>query len=105
MCCFYAFCYSGFMFCSEFQVDNGASSEKPMPVAENSKELCTPEPAADLGECGSGDAQIAGAGAGDGMSSGKGDAAPAVAVAAPIADGTSLSIRIFNNIFIFIPSQ
>ncbi|KAI4336307.1 hypothetical protein L6164_014847 [Bauhinia variegata] len=71
------------------KVDNGSASEKPMPAAENSKELCTSEPAADPGECGSGDAQIAGAGAGDGLSSGKGDTAPAVAVAAPIADGSS----------------
>lgn len=66
-----------------------------MPAAENSKEVCTPEPAADPGECGSGDAQIAGAGAGDGLSSGKGEVTPAVAVAEPIADGTCLAVRNF----------
>ncbi|KAK7330612.1 hypothetical protein VNO77_24810 [Canavalia gladiata] len=70
------------------KVDNGGSSEKPVPSAENSKELCTPEPVPDPGECGSGDAQIAGAGAADGLNSGKGDAMPAVPVTAPIADAT-----------------
>lgn len=54
--------------------------------AENSKDLSSPEPVPDPGECGSGDAQIAGAGAADGVSSGKGDATPAVPVTAPIAD-------------------
>ncbi|XP_061342256.1 uncharacterized protein LOC133288491 isoform X2 [Gastrolobium bilobum] len=70
------------------KVDNGVSSEKPAPVADNSKKTCTPEPVPDPGECGSRDAQIAGAGAADGVSSGKGDATPAVAVAVPIADAT-----------------
>ena len=54
--------------------------------AENSKDLSTPEPVLDPGECGSGEAQIAGAVADDGVSSGKGDATPAVPVTAPIAD-------------------
>ena len=60
-----------------------------MPEAENSKEVSTPEPAADPGEC---EAQIAGEGTGDGLSSGKGDAAAAVAVTPPIADGTFLAV-------------
>lgn len=72
----------------DFQVDNVGASEKSMPAAENSKELCTPDPPADPGEC---DAQIAGEGAGDVVSSGKNDAAAAVAVAPPIADGTFLA--------------
>ncbi|KAK7350698.1 hypothetical protein VNO77_09580 [Canavalia gladiata] len=59
------------------KVDNGA--DKPMPPAENSKELSTPEPPADPGECGPADAQIAGAAAPDA----KTDATP------PIADGSS----------------
>ncbi|TKY55321.1 AAA domain-containing protein [Spatholobus suberectus] len=74
------------------KVDNGGSSEKPVPPAENSKDLCTPEPVPDPGECGSGDAQIAGAGAADGVSSGKGDAMPAVPVTAPIADASCPSL-------------
>lgn len=70
----------------DLQVDNnGGASEKPPPAAENSKEVCTPEPAADPGECGSGDAQVAGVGSGDGLSSDKGEVEPA-----PIADGTCL---------------
>ncbi|KAK7291556.1 hypothetical protein RIF29_06796 [Crotalaria pallida] len=76
------------------KVDNGGSSEKPMPAAENSKELPTPEPAPDPGECASGDAQIAGVGA---VSSGKAAATttpiltPITASAAvpPIAEGST----------------
>jgi len=70
-----------------FQVDNGGSSEKPVPTpAENSKDLRTPEPVPDPGECDSADVQIAGAGSADVVSSGKVDATPAVPVTAPIAD-------------------
>ncbi|RDX60182.1 hypothetical protein CR513_61700, partial [Mucuna pruriens] len=62
------------------KVDNGAAaSEKPMPPAENSKELSMPEPPADPGECGPQDAQIVGASSPDG----KAEATP------PIADGSS----------------
>ncbi|KAJ7956060.1 AAA-type ATPase family protein [Quillaja saponaria] len=74
------------------KVDNGGTSEKPVPATENSKELCTSSPAADPGECGSADAPTTGAGAGDGMNSGKGDATPAVAVATPIVDGSSPTV-------------
>ncbi|XP_020206299.1 uncharacterized protein LOC109791412 isoform X2 [Cajanus cajan] len=73
------------------KVDNGASSEKPLPPPENSKDLFTPEPVPDPGECGSGDAQIAGAPAADGVNSAEGDATPAVPVTAPIADAACLS--------------
>lgn len=69
----------------DFQPDNGGPSEKPMPTAENSKEFCAPEPAADLPEC---DALIAGEDTGEAVSSGKGDAEAAAPVAPPIADGT-----------------
>ncbi|XP_054805925.1 uncharacterized protein LOC129308665 isoform X3 [Prosopis cineraria] len=68
------------------KAENGGPSEKPKPAAENSKEVSTPEPAVDPGEC---DAQIAGDGTGDGLTSGKGDAAAGVAVALPIGDGSS----------------
>lgn len=51
-----------------------------MPPAENSKELCTPEPVPDPGECSSRDAQIVGAGPTDAAGPSKGDAAPAVPV-------------------------
>ncbi|RDX67524.1 hypothetical protein CR513_53590 [Mucuna pruriens] len=68
------------------KVDNGGSSDKPVLPAETSKDLCTPEPVPDPGECGSGDGQIAGAGAADGVNSGKGDATPAVPVTTPTAD-------------------
>ncbi|ESW27532.1 hypothetical protein PHAVU_003G210300 [Phaseolus vulgaris] len=69
------------------KVDNGGSSEKPVSTpAENSKDLRTPEPVPDPGECGSADVQIAGAGSADVVSSGKVDATPAVPVTAPIAD-------------------
>ncbi|KAE9610135.1 putative adenosinetriphosphatase [Lupinus albus] len=71
------------------KVDNDGSSEKPMPAAENSKQLRTPEPAPDPGERGSCDVQIAAAGATDAVSSGKADVTAAAAVAAPIADGSS----------------
>lgn len=60
-----------------------------MPAAENSKELRAPEPAADPGECGTGnDTQIAG-------NDGKADTAPAVPVAAPIADGVCFAVSVF----------
>lgn len=75
-----------------FQADNGAvASEKPMPPAENSKELRTPEPPADPGECGHADAQITGTAAADD----KADATP------PIADGTSLPLTLFNLPFTY----
>ncbi|XP_028767336.1 uncharacterized protein LOC114725039 isoform X2 [Neltuma alba] len=73
------------------KVENGGPSEKPKPAAENSKEVSTPEPAADPGEC---DAQIAGDGTGDGPTSGKSDAAAAVAVALPIGDGSSPTLMV-----------
>ncbi|KAK4274040.1 hypothetical protein QN277_017332 [Acacia crassicarpa] len=53
------------------KAENGGPSEKPKPAVENSKEVSTPEPAADPREC---DAQIVGDGIGDGLTSGKGDA-------------------------------
>lgn len=70
------------------QVDNGGGSDKPMPAAENSKELCMPPaPPADPGECGSDDVRIAG----DGVTNGKTEtASQAVAVATPIAEGRCL---------------
>ncbi|KAE9608568.1 putative adenosinetriphosphatase [Lupinus albus] len=68
------------------KVDNGGdTSEKPTPAAENSKDLRTLEPPSDPGECGTGDIQISDAGGADG----KCDAAPAVAVEASIAEGSS----------------
>ncbi|KAH7528235.1 hypothetical protein FEM48_Zijuj05G0051000 [Ziziphus jujuba var. spinosa] len=71
------------------KVDNGGGTDKSMPTAENSKELCMPPPPppADPGECGSDDVPIAG----DGVSSGKTTeaASQAVAVATPIAEGSS----------------
>ncbi|KAE9601389.1 putative adenosinetriphosphatase [Lupinus albus] len=82
------------------KVDNGGSPEKPMPVTGNSKELRTPEPAADPGECDSSVVKIAGDGGTDAVSSGKADATAAAAVAAPITDGSSLidkSKRAFSS--------
>ncbi|KAG5049979.1 hypothetical protein JHK85_011082 [Glycine max] len=65
------------------KVDNGAAaSEKPMPAAENSKELGTPEPPADSVECAAQDAQISGAASPDG----KAEATP------PIADGSTPTV-------------
>ncbi|CAJ1975037.1 unnamed protein product [Sphenostylis stenocarpa] len=65
------------------KVDNVApASEKPMPPAENSKDLGMPEPPADPGECESRDAQIAGATNPDG----KDDPTP------PIADGSTPTV-------------
>ncbi|CAL0305168.1 unnamed protein product [Lupinus luteus] len=62
------------------KVDNdGAESEKPVPAAENSKDLITVEPPAR-----SGDTQITSAGG----AGGKDDGVPAVDVTAPIAEGT-----------------
>lgn len=83
-----------------FQVDNGgASSEKPMPAAEDSKDLKTPEPPSDPGESGPGDAQIDG----DGGADDKGDAVPAADVAAPIAEGTCLAVIVFQfTVFLMI---
>ncbi|KAL5543937.1 hypothetical protein UlMin_007721 [Ulmus minor] len=73
----------------EIPAENGESSDKPMEAAENSKEVrapTPPPPPVDPGECGSGDAPIAG----DGASTGKTDAAShAVALGTPIADGSS----------------
>ncbi|XP_038894020.1 uncharacterized protein LOC120082789 isoform X1 [Benincasa hispida] len=72
------------------KVENGCGSEKSMPAAENSKELCT-APTVDPGEHGPGGGPIAGVDVGEGVSSLKEDAAPpAVAVNTPIAEGTSL---------------
>ncbi|KAF3436863.1 hypothetical protein FNV43_RR19616 [Rhamnella rubrinervis] len=69
------------------KAENSGGSDTQMPAAENSKELCMPPPPpADPGECGSDDAPIVG----DGVSSGKPEAASqAVAVATPIAEGSS----------------
>ncbi|KAL7191723.1 hypothetical protein ACSBR2_023748 [Camellia fascicularis] len=67
------------------KAENGGSSEKSAP-AENSKEMCSPA-AADPPECGPVDPPTAGVG--EAASLGKGDAAQAVAVATPIADGSS----------------
>ncbi|TKY73632.1 ATPase family AAA domain-containing protein 1-A [Spatholobus suberectus] len=65
------------------KVDNGAAtSEKPMPPAENSKELSTPDPPTDPGECGPQDTQIAVAASPDG----KVEATP------PIADDASPTV-------------
>ncbi|CAK9327223.1 unnamed protein product [Citrullus colocynthis] len=72
------------------KVENGCGSEKSMPAAENSKELCT-APTVDPGEHGPGGGPIAGVDVGEGVSSLKEDAAPAaVALTTPIAEGTSL---------------
>uniref|UniRef100_A0A2C9UJ69 AAA+ ATPase domain-containing protein n=1 Tax=Manihot esculenta TaxID=3983 RepID=A0A2C9UJ69_MANES len=68
--------------------ENGGTAEKPMPAAENSKDLCPPA-AADPAECGPGDVPIAGDAAGEGVSSGKGEVAPAVALVTPIAEGST----------------
>ncbi|XAR50320.1 Adenosinetriphosphatase [Bertholletia excelsa] len=70
------------------KVDNGGASEKSTP-AENSKDLFSP-PAVDPSECGAGDpsAAVLG-GAGEALNSGKGGAAQAVALATPIAEGSS----------------
>ncbi|KAK7265565.1 hypothetical protein RJT34_33186 [Clitoria ternatea] len=78
------------------KVDNGASAEKPVPPAENSKELRTSEPAPDPGECGSGDAPIAGASVADGLTSARDDTAPAVPVTAPIADAACPSFSAWS---------
>lgn len=72
----------------EFQVENGAASEKSAP-ADNSKDSSAAT-AADPPECenpagGSG-------GGGEAVSPGKEEAAPAVSVATPIAEGTQGSI-------------
>ncbi|XP_015579764.1 uncharacterized protein LOC8266316 isoform X2 [Ricinus communis] len=68
--------------------ENGGTAEKPMPAAENSKELCPPV-VSDPAECGASDAPIAVDGRGEALSSGKGEAAPAVAVVTPIAEGST----------------
>ncbi|KAK6261926.1 hypothetical protein QUC31_007742 [Theobroma cacao] len=61
------------------------NAENPMPAAESSKEMCT-SPAVDPGDCGNGDAPIAG----DGLNLGKGETSSAVVpVTAPIADGSA----------------
>lgn len=59
-----------------------------MPATENPKEACTPA-ATDPGECGTGEAPIAG----DGVSGPKTGATSAVAVAAPIADGSRFQLH------------
>ncbi|XP_052180628.1 uncharacterized protein LOC127793889 [Diospyros lotus] len=69
------------------KVENGGASEKSTP-AENSKEPCSPA-AADPPECGGIDQATVG---GEGGSTGKGEAAQAVAVATPIADGSSPAV-------------
>ncbi|XP_022738970.1 uncharacterized protein LOC111291460 isoform X4 [Durio zibethinus] len=59
--------------------------EKPISAAESSKEMCAP-PAVDTGYCGNGEAPIAG----NCVDAGKGEkSSAAVAVAAPIADGSA----------------
>ncbi|XWS60284.1 hypothetical protein CRYUN_Cryun07bG0023300 [Craigia yunnanensis] len=61
------------------------SAEKPMMATESSKEMCTP-PAVDPGDCGNGEAPIVG----DNVNAGKGETSyAAVAVTAPIADGSA----------------
>ncbi|XP_022729759.1 uncharacterized protein LOC111284904 isoform X2 [Durio zibethinus] len=61
------------------------NAEKPMPAAESSKEMCAP-PAVDPGDCGNGEAPITG----ENVNAGKGETSPAaVAVVAPIADGSA----------------
>ncbi|XP_021287231.1 LOW QUALITY PROTEIN: uncharacterized protein LOC110418751 [Herrania umbratica] len=61
------------------------NAENPMPAAESSKEMCT-SPAVDPGDCGNGDAPIAG----DGVNPGKGETSSTVVpVTAPIADGSA----------------
>ncbi|CAL5445197.1 unnamed protein product [Camellia sinensis] len=67
------------------KAENDVSSKKSAP-AENSKEMCSPA-AVDPPECGLVDPPTAGVG--EAVSLGKGDAAQAVAVATPIADGSS----------------
>ncbi|KAA3459493.1 ATPase family AAA domain-containing protein 1 [Gossypium australe] len=62
------------------------NAEKSMPAAESSKEMCTP-PAVDPGDCGNGENLIAGD---DVNNAGKGEtSSAAVAVVAPIADGSA----------------
>ncbi|PPR83964.1 hypothetical protein GOBAR_AA36746 [Gossypium barbadense] len=62
------------------------NAEKSMPAAESSKEMCTP-PAVDPGDCGNGETPIAGD---DVNNAGKGEtSSAAVAVVAPIADGSA----------------
>ncbi|XP_057480534.1 uncharacterized protein LOC130767631 isoform X2 [Actinidia eriantha] len=70
------------------KVDNGGASEKSTQT-ENSKELCSPPP--DPTECGAADPPAGGGGGGEAVSVGKGEAvqAVAVAVATPIAEGSS----------------
>uniref|UniRef100_A0A2P2LWR9 Uncharacterized protein LOC8266316 isoform X2 n=1 Tax=Rhizophora mucronata TaxID=61149 RepID=A0A2P2LWR9_RHIMU len=68
--------------------ENGGASEKSMPVADNSKEFCSPA-ALDPAERGPGDATIPGGSGGEDRSSGKDEAAPAVAVVVPNADGSA----------------
>jgi hypothetical protein len=77
------------------QSDNGATAaaaEKPISPAENSKDLSTPDPPADPGECRNADAQIdePAVAADD-----KTDATP------PIADGAILSSLTFQSYFPF----
>ncbi|GLT75264.1 hypothetical protein SLA2020_470000 [Shorea laevis] len=60
------------------------NAEKPMPVAENSKEMGTP-PAVDPGDCGASEVPIAG----DSVSAAKGETSSAVAVVAPITEGST----------------
>ncbi|KAJ0047698.1 hypothetical protein Pint_15685 [Pistacia integerrima] len=66
------------------KVENGGAAEKPMPATDNSKEMCVPA-AADPGECGTGDAPIAG----EGVTVGKTEATSAVAMATPVAEGST----------------
>jgi hypothetical protein len=77
------------------QSDNGAaaaSAEKPISPAENSKDLSTPDPPADPGECRNADAQIdePAVAADD-----KTDATP------PIADGAILSSLTFQSYSVY----
>jgi hypothetical protein len=75
------------------QSDNGAAAaEKPISPAENSKDLSTPDPPADPGECRNADAQIdePAVAADD-----KTDATP------PIADGAILSSLTFQSYSVY----
>ncbi|KAJ8752665.1 hypothetical protein K2173_005554 [Erythroxylum novogranatense] len=71
--------------------ENGGASEKPMPAADSSKELCPPA-ATHPAERDSGDSPVAVGGGGETVSLGKEEAAPAVAVVTPIADGATQTV-------------
>lgn len=64
-----------------FQEDSGGVSERPVPAAENSKELCAPRATEDAAVAGN-----------DAASDAKGELTPAVAVTPPIPEGTRIWI-------------